>query len=74
MGRRFAFPSEAATFTNDTEADVSVVDAIWNVIAAMPPLAIAVVSKPDTIQRMSPGEINAQITDLLAALAAVPIV
>ena len=61
-------------FANDTWADVSVVDAIWNVTVAMLPLVIAVESKPDTIQRMSPGVANAQITDLFAATAALPVV
>lgn len=74
MGRRFAFPAQAITCTNDTEAEVSVVLATWNVIVARVPLAIAAGFIPATRQRMSPNEIRLQATDLLAALPAAPLV
>ena len=66
--------SAAAIFTKETGTEVSVVDAIWNVIVAIPPLAIAVVFMPNARHRTSPGETRRQVTDLPAELAAAPVV
>ncbi len=67
-------PSDADAPEMLTDADVSVVlEEIWNVTDAIPPLPIAVLLNPATMHRTSPADGLLQVACLLAAEAALPV-
>jgi hypothetical protein len=67
-------PSDAERPDRETTDEVLVVPAaICNVTVARLPLPIAVVLKPATMHRISPGETRLHVADLPAALAAPPV-
>jgi hypothetical protein len=67
-------PSDAERPDNETTDEVLAVPAaICNVIVARPPLPIAVVLKPATIQRISPGDTRLHEAAFPAAPAAPPV-
>jgi hypothetical protein len=67
-------PSDADGPEMLTDADVSVVlEEIWNVTDAIPPLAMAVVSNPATMHRTSPADGLLHVADFPAAEAAPPV-